>query len=185
MDQASFFLIGTGRHDKFQGLDFRLNIDPGYKYLFLKAQTNSLWGEAGYDFQYDIRRDDALAVIDANKNPVLDANGNQVMLSKTATDHSARLFVGFRHAFNKEVTLASGVEYLQSFIDTTRYRVNVDALFAAKVGGGLSVGIGFSGRYDHDPLPGKQDLDTATTLSLVYSFSDIPEPPKPACAPAP
>jgi putative salt-induced outer membrane protein len=182
IDQASVFLIGTARHDRFQGLDLRLNVDPGVKYLFLKAATNALWGELGYDFQYDIRRSDALAVVDASGAPVLDANGNPEFLSRTATDHSARAFVGLRHAFNKEVTLATGLEYLQSVVDSTRYRVNFDGVFAAKVGGGLAVGLGFSARYDHAPLPTKEQLDTATTVSLIYAFSDVPEP-KPAGCP--
>ena len=74
-----------------------------------------------------------------------------------------------------------GLEYLQSYVDTTRYRVNCDAVVAAKVGGGLAIGIGFSARYDHAPLPGKEKLDTSTTLSLIYAYSDIVEPKKATC----
>jgi hypothetical protein len=176
-DRASFFGIVTGRHDRFQGLDFRLNLDPGFKYILATDSAFSIWAEAGYDFQYDIRRDAALGEVDANGKPVLDANGQQVLLSKTASDHSSRLFFGYRHAFNKEVTLSTGVEYLQSFVDGDRYRVNFDALFAAKVAGGFAVGLGFSARYDHAPLPGKEDLDTSTTMSLIYAYSDVFTPP--------
>ena len=192
IENASVFLINTGRHDRFQGLDFRYNLDPGVKYLFLSAQANTLWGEAGYDLQHDIRRNQDRVVLDENKAPVLDANGQPQLLEKTYTDHSTRLYVGYKRAFNKEVTLATGLEYLQSVVDSTRYRVNYDALFAAKVGGGLALGLGFTARYDHAPLPGKQKLDTASTLSLIYTFSDVPEPTKeappcdcPAPAPAP
>ncbi len=170
IDDLSLFLIATGRHDRFQGLDFRLNLDPGVKYLFIREDTQSLWAEAGYDFQYDVRRNDARAVLDANKNPTLDANGNPILVSKTATDHSTRLFVGYKHAFNKEVTLSTGLEYLQSVIDADRRRFNFDALFAAGIGGGLSLGLGFSARYDHAPLADKKDLDTATTVSLIYAY---------------
>ncbi|HVW24531.1 MAG TPA: DUF481 domain-containing protein [Polyangiaceae bacterium] len=166
IDSMSLFLIGTGRHDRFQGLDFRLNVDPGAKYVFIRTDPTSLWAELGYDFQYDIRRDDAL-----QPDPMVPP------LSKTATDHSARIFLGFKHAFNKEVTFATGVEYLQSFVEATRARLNYDALFAAHVGGGLSLGLGFSARYDHAPLPTKKNLDTATTVSLIYAFSDAPETP--------
>jgi putative salt-induced outer membrane protein YdiY len=175
VENTSLFLIGTGRHDRFQGLDFRLNIDPGAKYLFVHTDPTAFWGELGYDFQYDIRRDDALQPADATLPP----------LSKTETDHSARVFIGFRHAFNKEVTFATGLEYLQSFVEGTRARLNYDALFAANVGGGLALGLGFSARYDHAPLPGKEKLDTATTVSLIYAFSDAPEAPPPAPEPAP
>lgn len=196
IERASIFLITSGRHDRFQGIDFRLNVDPGFKYLFLKEQSNSLWGEAGYDFQYDIRRNEARPVLDANKVPVLDGNGQPVLLDKTLVDHSARLFVGYRRGFNKEVTLATGVEYLQSVVDSDRYRFNFDALLAAKVGAGLAVGVGFSARFDNAPLPTKKELDTSTTVSLIYAFSDLPakavvcpepappvEPPPPPPAP--
>ena len=175
IDQASFFFITTGRHDRFQGIDFRLNLDPGFKYLFLVEQANSVWAEAGYDFQYDIRRQDAL----------IDPMMMRPPLDKTATDHSGRLFLGMRHAFNEEVTLSGGVEYLQSFVETTRNRINFDAIFAAKVGSGLAVGLGFLMRYDHAPLPGKEQLDTATNVSLIYSFSSSKEEPKAPLAPPP
>jgi len=192
LDHMSVFLITTGRHDRFQGLDFRLNIDPGVKYLFLDEKKTSLWGELGYDFQYDVRRDSALAVVDANGKPVLDpTTGLQEQLPKTATDHSGRLFVGFRHMFNDAVMLSWGIEYLQSFLANNDYdsRLNYDALFSAKVGKGLSVGFGISARYDPHPLPGKVDMDTSTTASLIYGFSNFGDkpkpPPPPPCAPPP
>ena len=188
-ERASVFLILTGRHDRFQGLDFRLNIDPGFKYLFLKEADNALWGELGYDFQYDIRRNGARVVRDAMGNPKLDAAGQPIILDKTATDHSVRVFAGYRHSFNKEVTLSAGLEYLQSVIDSEHHRLNFDALFAAKIGGGLALGVGFGARYDHAPLPGKETLDTTTSVSLIYAFSDAKPPAKtcpcPEAAPPP
>jgi hypothetical protein len=185
IERASGFLIVTGRRDRFQGLDFRLNLDPGVKYMFLKAQASALWVEAGYDFQYDIRRNQDRVVLDAAGAPVLDAAGQPTLLKKAATDHSSRLFAGARYAFNKEVTLSGGVEYLQSVVESTRNRLNFDALFAAKVGGGLAVGMGVSARYDHAPLPGKETLDTSTTVNLIYAFSDVPEPEKEKTCPCP
>ncbi len=165
--------------------------------MFITNDSTTLWGEAGYDFQYDIRRNADRVVYqtdsDGNvvKDPVtnqpvaqLDANGNVVLVDKTHGDHSARLFAGFKHAFNKEVTLATGLEYLQSFVDSTHYRLNYDALLAANLGGGFSFGLGFSARYDHSPLSGKKDLDTVTTFNLIYAFSDAKDA-KPASCPCP
>ena len=189
IDRLSLFLIGTGRHDRFQGLDIRLNIDPGVKYLFVNEETTKLWGEAGYDFQYDVRREDARGTPDPVTGiPQVDQYGNPVnplALAKTGTDNSGRLFLGFKHAFNKEVTFASGLEYLQSFVHSERARVNFDALIAANVGGGFAVGAGFTARYDHAPLPGKEQLDTTTTFSLIYAFSDAAPPPPPPPPPCP
>jgi hypothetical protein len=185
IDPASLFFIVTGRQDKFQGLFFRLNLDPGFKYIFYKRPETTVWGELGYDFQYDDRYNSARYVLDANGNRVVDsATGQWEWVDKTKVDHSVRAFVGGKHAFNEQVNLALGVEYLQSVVDSKRSRLNFDALFVAKVAAGVSVGFGFSARYDNDPLPGKQDLDTTTSVSLLYSFTEVPKlPTQPPPAP--
>ncbi len=184
IDQASLFLINTVRHDRFQGLEVRYNLDPGFKYLFLSAATNTLWAEAGYDFQYDVREDSARIQLDSSGAAIM----NAPLLPKTATDHAIRLYAGFKHDFNEQVTLSTGLEYIQAVSDGTHHWLNYDALFAAKVGGGLALGLGFNARYDSDPLPGKKNTDTATTVSLIYAFSDATPPPAPEVpcpAPAP
>ncbi len=166
LEDASVFLLATGRHDRFQGLAFRLNLDPGFKYLFVNRPATALWAEAGYDFQYDTRTNEA--------REVRDAMGVLIeKLDKHATDHSARVFLGFRHNFNDATALSNGIEYLQSFVDSKRYRFNYDVLFTAKVWGDLALGVGFNARYDNQPLPGKAKLDTTSTLSLVYAYSDV------------
>lgn len=166
IDDASVFLLVTGRHDRFQGLAFRLNLDPGFKYLFVNRPATALWAEAGYDFQYDIRTREGREIRD-------DMDMLIGRLEKTETDHSARLFLGFRHAFNDTTALSNGMEYLQSFVDSERYRVNFDVLFTAKFWNNLALGVGFNARFDNAPLPGKEKLDTSSTLSLVYSYSSV------------
>jgi putative salt-induced outer membrane protein YdiY len=164
VDRLSLFALVTGRHDRLQGVAFRLNLDPGVKYLFVNLKSTALWGELGYDFQYDVRTDEARVVTDDAGNPT-------GLVDKTATDHSVRAYLGFRHDFNDNVTLANGIEYLQSVVDSSRYRANYDILFTAQVVGGFALGVGFNARFDNMPLPDKQKLDTATTLNLVYSYS--------------
>jgi len=166
LDDASLFLLTTGRHDRFQGLTFRLNVDPGFKYLFVNRPSTALWGELGYDFQYDVRNDEGREVHD-------EAGVLTETLEKTATDHSVRTYLGLRHSFNKDVTFSNGLEYLQSFIDAKRYRFNYDILLAANIWGGFAFGVGFSARFDNQPLPDKKKLDTATTLNLVYSYTTV------------
>jgi putative salt-induced outer membrane protein YdiY len=168
LDEMSVFLLLTGRHDRFQGLAFRFNVDPGVKYLFVNRPNTTLWGELGYDFQYDIRTEDGREVRD-------EAGVLLETLDKTATDHSVRAYLGFRHSFNKEVTLSNGIEYLQSFIDSNRYRMNYDLLFAANIWNGFALGAGFNARFDNAPLPDKEKLDTQTTLSIVYAYTNVGE----------
>lgn len=168
-EDASFFLLATGRHDRFQGLAFRLNLDPGFKYLFVNRPSTALWAEAGYDFQYDTRTREAREVRD-------DAGVLIDRLDKHETDHSARVFLGFRHAFNDATAVSNGIEYLQSFVDSKQYRFNYDVLFTAKVWGDLALGAGFNARYDNQPLPDKQKLDTTSTLSIIYSYTNVVKP---------
>jgi hypothetical protein len=176
-DAFSVFLLNTGRHDRFQGLDFRYNLDPGVKYLFVQHPATKLWGEFGYDMQYDIRRRDSIRHVDAT-------TGIATYDDKTALDHSLRAFVGFNHAFNDAVTFGTGLEYLQSVVHTEQWRLNYDALLAAKLWGGLALGAGFNLRYDHHPLEGIKTLDTQTVLSVIYSYSSAAPPPEPPpCAP--
>ena len=69
LDRLSLFLIGTVRHDKFQGLDGRLNVDPGVKYMFILSDPTTLWAELGYDFQYDARNGSALVQVRREPRP--------------------------------------------------------------------------------------------------------------------
>ena len=177
LDDFSVFILNTARHDRFQGLDFRYNLDPGVKYLFLQHPTTQAWGELGYDLQYDVRRREAVDLLPPGEQ------------DKTKLDHSIRAFLGFKHAFNDAVTFNTGLEYLQSVVESRRWRMNYDALLAAKLFGGLALGVGFNLRYDHSPLPDVKRLDTQTVLSVIYSYSSAAPPPKaeepPPCPPTP
>src|SRR5690606_17937472 len=88
--------------DRFQGLDMRLNIDPGLAYYFIDQKAQAFWAELGYDLQYDVRRDEARE--DPDTGAIAD---------KTQTRHNGRAFVGYDNQLNKAVTFNTGVEYLQ------------------------------------------------------------------------
>ncbi|HXX67817.1 MAG TPA: DUF481 domain-containing protein [Polyangiaceae bacterium] len=205
---TSAFVGVTGTHDRFIALTFRFNVDPGVKVLMIENAATELWAEAGYDFQYDDNYTDSNGIEQAGAGgPVVDSSGNPFVISKSDTIHSSRLFVGLHEAFNKDVTLGLGVEYLQGFggsggsppelvaiptpytavdpvsISLKAARVNFNALFAANIGGGFSVGFGFMAKFNSQPLPGKVDWDTQGTIALIYALS-LPSP-KPAPPPCP
>jgi hypothetical protein len=71
-------------------------------------------------------------------------------------------------------------------ISTTGSRVNFNALLAAHITGGISLGVGFLAKYNSAPLPGLvSHLDTASTLTLIYAFGGAPAAPPPPPAPVP
>jgi len=211
LPNLSGFVQVTGTHDRFIAATFRLNVDPGARLLILTNPATQLWAEAGYDFQFDDNFTDSNGLEQAGAGGTVDnSSGIPYLIEKTDTMHSSRVFVGFHQAFSKDVQLGLGLEYLQGFGGTgsgpppfppgftsataspqsivlTASRVNFDALFAANVGAGFSLGLGFTAKYNSQPLPGKGDLDTMGTVQLIYTLSSPAPtpPPPPPCAPPP
>ena len=159
---GSFAVFGGAslRHDRFQGLDLRLNLDPGIEYYFVDQADQQLWSELGYDYQYDIRSDDVIATSAASGT----------VLDKHQSRHSARVFAGYTNNLSKAVTFATGLEYLQGLPKTENYRLNWDGSVSSTVGSGFSIATTVSVRYDHNPLPGVEKTDVITALSLVYKL---------------
>jgi putative salt-induced outer membrane protein YdiY len=162
-DDLSLFLGLQARRDRFVGLDLRLQIDPGVGYYFINLKDRQLWGELGYDFLYDIRREDSRDI--KNKEGVITGRED-----KTKTVHSGRAFIGYRYKMNEGVSLASSLEFLQGVSDTDIRRLNADMVVSSKFTASFSLATSFLLRYDSKPLSGKQNLDTITSVNLVYSL---------------
>ncbi len=155
----ALFLQATGRNDKFQGLQFRLNVDPGVAFYALKEKAHRLWFEAGYDFQFDVRTEDA--------RPIRDDEGEITgLVDKTFTNHAARLFGGYVNNLNEHVTFDTGIEYLQSVVDAPVFRLNWATALTASFTERLSLSTTFQLRYENDPLPDIKELDTITSVLL-------------------
>jgi putative salt-induced outer membrane protein len=156
----SFFTAVTARRDRFQGLNLRLNIDPGVAYYIVDQPKQQLWVEAGYDFQHDVRRDENLA----------EARATGEILDKTESRHSVRTFAGYDNKLNERVSLATGLEYIQSVQETDIYRLNWDASLTSNIAGRFSTAVTLSLKYDSKPLPGVETLDIVSAFNLVYSM---------------
>jgi putative salt-induced outer membrane protein len=166
--EFALFLALTGRRDRFQELDLRLNIDPGAAYYFVDEPSQQLWGELGYDFQFDLRRQDAITAAEllCTTDPACPA-----VPEKTKARHSARLFTGYDNALNAAVAFRTGLEYLQGVApDTTSWRLNWDVGLTSKIGGNFSLATTFTLKYDHNPLGPVKNTDTMTAVSLVYQL---------------
>jgi putative salt-induced outer membrane protein len=159
-DRLALFTSLSGRKDRFQGLDLRMNLDPGLAYYFVQDPKHQLWGEAGYDLQFDIRRNSAIET----------ALAQGMRLGKTKTRHSARLFAGYRNNLNENVTFNTGVEYLQGLPDTEFWRFNWDLGLTVAIATRFSLATTFSLRYDNQPLAGIKTTDQVTAVNLVYTL---------------
>ena len=153
----SLFLQSTVRRDRFQGLDFRLNVDPGFAYHFIQTTNQRLVGEVGYDLQYDIRRDeDRFAVMPP--------------IPKTRTLHDARAFLGYENKLYTEVSFIASLEYLQNFEDAQLYRLIFDTGLESTIRGRLAVAATYTMRYENKPLPGIEKADSLASIALVYTL---------------
>lgn len=171
LGNVTLFTSIQGRHDKFQGLAFRLQVDPGVGYALINKKTQMLSVEVGYDLLHDIRLDNARVARDDNKNEILNPDGSRNFVTpKTRTVHSARIALGYEHALSETSKLTAGLEFLQGLSDTGLYRLNGDVALTTKIFDALAISFSFSERYESKPVPGKEKLDTVSAVSLVYTF---------------
>ncbi|MBL4689392.1 MAG: DUF481 domain-containing protein, partial [Nannocystaceae bacterium] len=169
--QWAVFAMATGRHDPFQGLDFRLNLDPGAAFYILPGADERLWVEAGYDFQFDARTPAATLARTDTGALLYDASGETIQLAdKTRTNHAVRLFAGYFNKINEAVSFNTGVEFLQSVQVARRWRLNWNTALSTLVAKKLALAATFTVRVDNDPLPRVRKVDTITALNLVYRF---------------
>lgn len=173
-DDALFAVVKATR-DRFAGLDSRLQAQVGYmRNIFLENRTEEqgggthrLWAEIGYDFTHDNYDPDPLL------GPMM------VVLPGDASIHSARAYVGYTNTFNAAVSLTTGAELLVDLQDPENTRLEWITSLTSSVSEALKLKLDFTMRYDNQPVPGKDRLDTSTVLNLVFSLDLAPPPPPP------
>jgi putative salt-induced outer membrane protein YdiY len=166
-NEIAVFLQTTGRRDKFQGLDLRLNIDPGFAYYFINTKKQILRAEAGYDLQHDIRRDADRDVAPPAGSP---PGTLPTFVDKTQTLHNARLFVGYENKLYAQVGFITGLEYLQNISDLDKYRLVFDIGLKSNISDKLAIATTYTMRYENVPLPNVVKSDSIASINLVYTL---------------
>ncbi len=168
----SFFTMITARNDVFQGLQARINVDPGFAFYIIKTPKHRLWTEAGYDFQYDRRTEAVRKERTADGELVRDALGNPINLyGKERLNHAARVAGNYVNQLNERMTFRTGLEFMQSFQVAKRWRLNWDSALNANLIKNLSLALTFTVRVDNDPVAvAIKKVDTITALQFVYRF---------------
>jgi putative salt-induced outer membrane protein len=154
------FASVSARRDRFQGLDLRLNLDPGLAYYFIDDKSHRFWAELGYDFQYDVRNED-----------VLDAATPPGSLEKTEKRHNVRAFIGYDNQLSDAVKFGTGLEYLQNVTASENARLNYDAALTTQLNQDFSIATTFALKFDNNPLPGVEKTDMILALNLVYTMN--------------
>lgn len=169
-ENIAAFLQTSGRRDRFQGLDLRYNLDPGLAYYFVNTKKQTLRGEGGYDFQYDVRRDASRVQTPEPAAPGAPAPAPLPLLDKTQALHNIRLFAGYENKLYKEVSLVTGLEYLQNVSDFGTYRLVFDIGIKSNISDNLAIATTYTMRYENKPLPTVVNTDSIASVNLVYTL---------------
>jgi putative salt-induced outer membrane protein len=169
-DHVALFLQTSARHDRFQGLDLRFNLDPGVAYYFVNTKKQTLRTEGGYDLQYDVRRDASRVQTPPDPVPGAAAPAPLPLLDKTQTLHNIRLFAGYENKLYKEVGIITGLEYLQNVSDLGTYRLVFDIGIKSNVSDNLAIATTYTMRYENKPLPSVESTDSIAAINLVYTL---------------
>lgn len=163
-DGVAGFASVSARRDTFQGLDLRLNFDPGMAYYFIDEQGHRLWAELGYDLQYDVRTQDYIEA-----RVIEDPTAARIEDSEVR--HNLRAFVGYDNQLTESVKFNTGLEYLQNVQEAKNARLNFDAALTAQINQDFAVATTVSVKFDNNPLPGVEKTDLITALNLVYTMN--------------
>lgn len=169
-DNIAAFLQSSARRDRFQGLDLRVNLDPGLAYYVINTKKQSLRAEGGYDLQYDVRRDASRVQTPPAAVAGAPAPAPLPLLDKTQTLHNVRLFAGYENKLYKEVGLVTGLEYLQNVSDVGTYRLVFDIGIKSNVADNLAIATTYTMRYENKPLPSVENTDSIASINLVYTL---------------
>lgn len=177
-DDDALFIAVAHRWDSFAGLQTRVQLQAGYLRNLIKNESTRVWIEAGYDYTFDNRQNSANQRVICSEDDVTNMVGGCTRVVRNFQDiHALRLFYGATHAFNENVTGATGVEFLVNLNDleggeADRFddvRLNWEASLNARLVENLAIEVKFRLQYDRVPAA-SQELDTNTLISLIYTL---------------
>jgi putative salt-induced outer membrane protein YdiY len=174
-DNNALFAALAPRHDRYAGIDLRLQSQVGYlRNLYHPADNHRLWLEVGYDGTYD------------NLTPWLPPGKERAPGDPRPKAHefihSGRLFAGYTNLLTPLATLNLGVEFLYDFQKAKNVRVNPTLELTSSLSARFKLSLLSRILFDNDPVEGKKKTDYVTTAQLVFTYDSITPPPAcPAC----
>lgn len=168
----SALIMVDGLNDKFQAVDFRLNVIPGVAFHLLNAENHKLWFGLGYDFEFEVRNEEALAearMLAAANMDSAEVTGD--LTTRTLPPyHSARLYVSYLNNLNKALTFTAKFGYLHNLHGNFGFRLHGETGLATQISTHFSMAVNFMIHYDSKPTYTVAPLDTLTTFQLVFKI---------------
>lgn len=146
-ERLSLFASEMVQGDRFKDLRQGYNTDLGAKYSFVKSDTLTWFGEAGYRF---------------TRQNTSSANQNL---------HFARLYTEIEKKWNESVSSKYWLEVLPNFTESADWQANTEISLSAALSNLFSVKTGYLLKFDHMPnAAGLKPADKIFTTALVAKF---------------
>jgi putative salt-induced outer membrane protein len=148
-DHFNTYLGQNMESNVFAGFNQRYNTDIGGKYIIVKSEDLSWFGEAGYRYAL------------TNQTP----SGTQVGVNLI------RLFTELNKIWDKSVSTKFWVEGTPNITNSNGYRIVGEGSLSVGLSSVFSVKMAYLLKYDNAPPPGiARNTDTFFTTSLVAKF---------------
>ena len=157
-DRMSWFGALRGEQDRYSGFAYQTTVSTGASYLFIDSPATKLDASLGAGY----KRSRAETLIKSDAGEVLDRIPGELEGQAVATFNS-----NYEHAFT-DTTKISNKLLTEYGSDNTA--VANDLALQVSMTDKLALAVGFGIRYNSDPPPLAEDMDTLTTINLVYNI---------------
>ena len=157
-DRMSWFGALRGEQDRFSGFAYQASVSTGASYKFIDSPTTKL--DASLGAGYKKFREEILVKSDAGE--VLDR-----IQGESGDGIVGTLSSDFEHSFTETTKLTN--KLLTEFGGDNTAVAN-DIALQVSMTQSFALAVGFGIRYNSDPPALADDLDTLTTINLVYNI---------------
>jgi putative salt-induced outer membrane protein len=157
-DRMSWFMALRGEQDRFSGFAYQATGSTGASYKFIDSPTTKLTASLGAGY----RRQKSEILVKSDAGEVLDRLEGDV-----ESDPVATLSSNYEHAFTENTKITNKM-LAESGSDNTA--VQNDIALSVNMTKTLALAVGFGVRYNSDPPPLSEDMDTLTTVNIVYNI---------------
>ena len=142
-----YFLFGRLEVDKIKDLDMRSTVGAGLGNVFYDHPRGHL--DMGFGITY---------VRDTYENAPKDS------------DRTFLYSLNWDRQISRAFKLKERLLVYPNLADFADYRIEADTRFDYALGNSLSITLGFTNRYDSEPLPGKEEHDLTVTTSITKKY---------------
>lgn len=148
LPRTTVFVGGGGYVDEIKGITLAGNGFTGVSHYWLRAPNYSLNTSLGYDFTHEDR---------VNPDPSVDI-------------HALLIGIVYKQQFKSYLGFTQNILALENVVHGHDLRLVTDTELKIDLAKHFGLILGFHIRFDNDPVPGFQKLDTISDVSLAVTF---------------